>query len=608
MFNNIIYFLIVLLIFSVGPSSHSAESSFPLSLAAFLAVWIGFGVNCRFAFRRLTARGEGRIPFQGARMSGLYHRLVARCSILAVFIFALDVYVLHLKHWLGEIPWVERISTLEGLAALSIFFLYLATLWYFAFPAYQQIFGSAIDRTAYVKSNFKLNLPVLFPWLAVSAVYDAISMSPFPLVKGLLNTIGGQMLFFACFLSVLMIFMPHLVQALWGCRPLGPSEKSTQLRSFLNAKHFKVRHLLEWPLFEGQALTAGILGILPRFRYILVTDGLLQALSTDELKAVLAHEMGHAKYRHLLFYLVFFIGYMVVSFGLFDVFFYLFAASALFGEGSVVEGGQGLNLFHLALALPMLLSLLIYFRYVMGFFMRNFERQADLYSAQVMGTPEYTASSLEKIAYLSGNTRDVPSWHHFSIRQRVEYLGRMFKDPNLLRKHNRFLTLCLAGYLVVMISVGYVVNFSPIKDLLNQRFAVSLIKQRIEKEPKNLLLKEALAMAYQEAGKQKEAATLYEQILTKDPNRATSLNNLAWYYATAPDVSPEDRAQAIELAKRAVSLERSPIFLDTLAEAYYVNGLQQEAIKTIREAILAARKNRPYYEAQLRKFQSGKTK
>jgi len=604
MFDNIIYFLIVLLIFNVGPSELTPESSFFLSLATFFAVWIGFGVHCRLAFRRLTASGEARTPLGEARMSGLYHRLMARCSILAVFIFALDVYVLHLKHWLHAISWVERFSTLEGLAALSIFFLYLATLWYFAFPGYQQIFRSGIDRVAFVKSNFTLNLPVLFPWLAVTGVYDAVSLSPFPQVKSFLNTIEGQMLFFACFLSVLMVFMPHLVQAWWGCRPLEPSVKAAQLRSFLDAKRFKVRHILKWPLFEGKALTAGIMGVLPRFRYILVTDGLLEALSTDELKAVLAHEMGHAKYRHLFFYLFFFIGYMVVSFGLFDLFFYFFAASSLFGMESVVGGGGDLTLFHLALSLPMLFSLLIYFRYVMGFFMRHFERQADLYSAQVMGTPEFTASSLEKIAYLSGNTRDVPSWHHFSIRERVEYLGRMFKDPDLLRKHNRFLALCLGGYLVLMIGGGYLINFSPIKDRLNQRLIMSLIERQIEKEPANLFLKEGLAMAYQEAGKQKEAAELYEQILAKDPNRATSLNNLAWFLATTVEAGPEDRARALELAKRAVSLERSPVFLDTLAEAYYVNGLPQEAIMTIREAISTTTKNRPYYEGQLRKFQS----
>jgi len=67
-------------------------------------------------------------------------------------------------------------------------------------------------------------------------------------------------------------------------------------------------------------MTAGIMGIVPRYRYILVTDSLLETLSLEELKAVLAHEMGHAKYRHLLFYILFFVGYMVLSFGLSDLF------------------------------------------------------------------------------------------------------------------------------------------------------------------------------------------------------------------------------------------------------------------------------------------------
>jgi hypothetical protein len=56
------------------------------------------------------------------------------------------------------------------------------------------------------------------------------------------------------------------------------------------------------------------------------------------------------------------------------------------------------------------------------------------------------------------------------------------------------------------------------------------------------------------------------------------------------------------LAKRAVALERSPIYLDTLAEAYHVSGYTNEAIKAIDEAIAVARENREYYEKQRRKF------
>jgi hypothetical protein len=55
-------------------------------------------------------------------------------------------------------------------------------------------------------------------------------------------------------------------------------------------------------------------------------------------------------------------------------------------------------------------------------------------------------------------------------------------------------------------------------------------------------------------------------------------------------------------AKNAVALERSSTFLDTLAEAYFANGLVQEAIETIKEAIDLATENRGYYKKQLKKF------
>ena len=40
-----------------------------------------------------------------------------------------------------------------------------------------------------------------------------------------------------------------------------------------------------WPIFAGDTLTAAIMGILPRLRYILITRSLLDLLEIDELKA-----------------------------------------------------------------------------------------------------------------------------------------------------------------------------------------------------------------------------------------------------------------------------------------------------------------------------------
>jgi len=45
--------------------------------------------------------------------------------------------------------------------------------------------------------------------------------------------------------------------------------------------------------------------------------------------------------------------------------------------------------------------------------------------------------------------------------------------------------------------------------------------------------------------------------------------------------------------------------LDTLAEAYFVDGRVEDAIRTIKEALATATENRGYYERQLKRFQKG---
>jgi tetratricopeptide (TPR) repeat protein len=111
-------------------------------------------------------------------------------------------------------------------------------------------------------------------------------------------------------------------------------------------------------------------------------------------------------------------------------------------------------------------------------------------------------------------------------------------------------------------------------------------------------------MVYQRLGKLKEAMETYEKILQLDDSQAVALNNLAWLLVTAPDQNLRNTKRALDLAKRAVALKRSPVFLDTLAEAYYANGLTREAVETIREAISRAEEGVDYYERQLKKFTS----
>lgn len=598
MFNNIIYFIIVLLVFNISFPENSQDRSLSYSLGMLFLCWLVFSCYCRVGFGRLLRRNkEGG----NGRLTSEYHGMVLRLSILAIFMFGLDVYIFSLKYWIQTIPGLKQFSVLQGVIAVALFIFYLATIWYFAHPVYTLAFQAKLKRRSFIVSNFKLNLPILFPWLLLSLVYDLISLSPWAGPESFLGRPEGQMIFFALFLCALMVFMPQLIRYWWGCVPFDPSDRIDEVKRFLDDMRFRYRGLLKWPIFEGRIMTAGIMGIIPRYRYILVTDSLVEILSAPELKAVMAHEVGHAKYRHLLFYVFFFLGYMVLSFGLFDIIEKLLILHPYFFKLSNSGEAGNKNLYYIFLAIPILLTMVVYFRFLLGFFMRHFERQADLYSSVVMGSPMPAISALEKIALLSGKSRDLPSWHHFSIKERVDCLWRSLKEPGLVRRHNRFVAVSFFTYLICIICLGGLLNFGPLKRDIDYRLVSNIIEQRLNKDPDNTLMLQNLAILYHKMDRYGEAINTYESLLLVERRRVV-LNNLAWLLVTAPDESLRAPQRALALAKEAVSMERAPIYLDTLAEAYYVNGSIDKAVETSKEAISLEPEDHTYFKKQLKRF------
>lgn len=172
----------------------------------------------------------------------------------------------------------------------------------------------------------------------------------------------------------------------------------------------------------------------------------------------------------------------------------------------------------------------------------------------------------------------------------------------MVKGHNRFVLISFLSYLVCISALGYLMNFGPIQRHMNYKIMEKAVNQQLLKEPGNIDLYLGLAMMYQQMGKERETIEIYERIIALDPHRSVALNNLAWLLATASDKDLRDPDRAIDLARKAVKLERSPGFLDTLAEAYFADGRVEEAIRTIEEALAGATENRDYYKKQLKRF------
>ncbi|HSL39966.1 MAG TPA: peptidase M48 Ste24p, partial [Desulforhopalus sp.] len=101
-----------------------------------------------------------------------------------------------------------------------------------------------------------------------------------------------------------------------------------------------------------------------------------------------------------------------------------------------------------------------------------------------------------------------------------------------------------------------------------------------------------------------KALAAYETAYSLEPANPEVMNNLAWLLLTAQDLRLRDPGRALTLARGAAVLQPRGYILDTLATAYWANGLVDEAVRVQRQAIAADPAMRRFYLAQIIKFTS----
>ena len=605
MFSNFIYFIIVLLIYSTyQPSS---ESNFaPLdTLWFFIGILIFFISYTRIQFKRIE-NGIARESF--VRIEHRFQAILTRQSILAIVLFAVYVYGLSLPSFLIDVPLFVEAPTLLALLFLAVFVGHLAVVWALAYGPYEQLHQTGVSRNSYVWSQISFSIPVLLPWLVLSGLMDVINALPFSLPKKVLSTTEGSVAYFMFFLFIVAVTAPAMIQRFWRCVPLEQGEMRDRIEAVCRKAGIEYANIMYWPIFGGRMITAGVMGLVKRFRYILVTRALLRSLDPVEIDAVIAHEIGHVKRKHLIFYLVFFTGFMLMTYASYDLIFYFMIYMEPVFRFFTDLGFNQVTLVSIFLSVSFVLLFLVYFRFIFGYFMRNFERQADGYVYALFESSRPLISTLEKIAVTSGQPPDRPNWHHFSITERIRFLARCEADRSVISEHDNKVKKSIIAYLVAMLifgGFGYSLNYGEtgrfLADRLNQKIEKRLLLA-IEEEPTNHILYRELGDLYFQFENWAGVRQAYEDALRFNPNDPHVLNNLAWFYATCDEDHFRNPARSLELARQAASILKEAHILDTLAEAYYVNRMYQDAIDAETLALQLARDNRAYYEAQLERF------
>ena len=313
MYNQLIYFIIVLLLFSV-----QRQTGKPSAVVWSDALYIGalfcfFVLYCRWTVQKLLKAADRGTPLYA--LTRAHYRSQALLSVTAIGFLAVYVYAFNLGVYLSVIPGYDKFMTISGIAGLVIFLIHLAVIWFWSQPVYEIVLGVKISRANFIKGRLSFTSVILIPWFLISTLTDLLQFIKTP---SYMTSDFAQILLIALTLIGFVLFGPWLIVRMWGCKPLPHDHVKAELERFCNDHDFRTGGLLLWSVFGTETLTAGVVGILPGLRYILITPGLLKTLDIAELKAVLAHEMGHVRKKHLLLFVLLLILFILLAYDLSD--------------------------------------------------------------------------------------------------------------------------------------------------------------------------------------------------------------------------------------------------------------------------------------------------
>lgn len=98
--------------------------------------------------------------------------------------------------------------------------------------------------------------------------------------------------------AAILVGAPLLLRLIWETAPMPAGPLRERLEEICAGAKVRVRNILIWRT-HGSMINGAVVGLVPWLRYILLTDALLDSLTRTQVEAVMAHEVAHARHRHM---------------------------------------------------------------------------------------------------------------------------------------------------------------------------------------------------------------------------------------------------------------------------------------------------------------------
>jgi STE24 endopeptidase len=455
----------------IALAATGAEATLAIAGALTLLIPLGVGVGSWLSVRRLRQPGG----FLYASM--LFGRIHLGMRIALLGLFALLVFE---TGWLKLVrfTWgLDRYPLAAELVLVGPVLLATILCWLAMYPADRALrLGAGSGGT----SEGSQPVWTLGQYLDFQVRYQVLTvlvpMSLFILASDLMGIYGGQLIrlagvvwapqiILAVVAGTIFLLSPIMLRHLWRTEELKESPLRSRLEETCQLMGLQYRRILVWKS-HGAMVNAAVMGLLPQIRYILLSDGLLEHLSTDQVESVFGHEAGHVKERHITYYLLFAIGSMI--------------GVSLVGDWLEYDLGVSPDVVEMVV---LGLIGLIWF-VIFGWISRRFERQADLHGVRCVSdlatnctlpcwlhniTPAAPkrerlcttaagvfGSALDAVATLNGINKYARSWRHSSIASRQEFIHQAAYYPEALRRFERGVRLIKASLLAITLALALV--------------------------------------------------------------------------------------------------------------------------------------------------------
>ncbi len=360
-----------------------------------------------------------------------------------IFIFDLPLYVhLHLLFF----PFFEL---RQGLAILPLIISLIGVRLVF----HQLNRSSGIRYIELVSFHLKFLLIPLIPLLIYLTSLDVLVRLP----ENVLDFLGEHSyLLIGLLVPVLAgayIFAPLLMQFMWKTKPLTDVVLREKLEKLTEKSKTKYKDIAVWQTGSLLIANAAVAGTLHWNRRIFLTDALLQYFTDDQIETIVAHELGHIRYKHIPTYVLFSLLYLL-SYPLF----YSYIEQPVFGlfPQNLIEN------YPIVTSIGSMIFFILYFIFGFRYVSRRFEHQADLYAVSLTNKPEVFISALERLAIFNSIPitvrRIIEIFNtHPSIHRRVDFVNRFIKDDNLVKRYHgylleaKILVLLLPIFLVIVL-------------------------------------------------------------------------------------------------------------------------------------------------------------